>query len=75
MLAKLRILFWIGVVILFVPYLGVTSSVRTTLTIGIGALVIWLSFRIRKNYKELRFRMRRLDEAPTSTPELDIHTQ
>ncbi len=73
MISKLRILFWIGVLTLFVPYLGITSGVRTALTILIGVLIIWLSFRIRKNYKELRFRLRRMEE-PSSTPEINIDT-
>ncbi len=71
MIPKLRILFWIGVVTIFVPYLGITEGVRTALTILIGVAIIWMSFRIRKNYKELRFRLRRLEE-PSGTPEITI---
>lgn len=66
---KLRILFWIGIALLFVPYIGVTSRFRTAITIFLGILVVWLSFRIRKEYKILRFRLRRLEE-PSSTPEI-----
>jgi hypothetical protein len=67
--AKLRILFWLGVVTIFVPYLGITSGIRTALTILIGALIIWLSLRMRKHYKELKYKLRKLEEVPT-TPDL-----
>lgn len=74
MIGKLRILFWIGVVVLFVPYLGITSGIRTGLTIVLGALIIWLTLRLRKNYKEIRFKLRRMEE-PASTPQINTDTE
>jgi hypothetical protein len=71
--AKLRILFWLGVLTLFVPYLGITSGIRTGLTIAIGVLVIWITLRLRKQYKELKYRLRRLEE-PQSTPDLSTES-
>ncbi len=73
MIPKLRILFWIGVFTLCIPYLGITNGIRTAITVFVGVLIIWLTFRMRKQYKELRFKLRRLEEVPT-TPELDINT-
>ena len=74
MIAKIRILFWIGVLMLFVPYLGIRSGIRAILTVALGALVIWLSLRLRRQYKELRFRLRRFEE-PTSAPEVSTDTK
>lgn len=74
MSGKLRILFWVGVVILTLPYLGVTEGMRKMLTIASGALIIWLVFRLRKAHKEMRFRLRKFEEPPV-TQDIDIHTQ
>ena len=74
MLSKLKILFWIGIIMLFVPFLGITSPIRTGLTIVLGVLVIWISIRLRTHYKALRFRLRKFEETP-SLVDVDIHTQ
>lgn len=67
---KLRILFWVGVIALFVPFLGITSGMKAGLTIAIGVVVIWLTLRLRRNHKELRYKLRRLEE-PQGTPEIN----
>lgn len=74
MSGKLRLLFWIGILIMFVPYLGVTSGIRTGFTIILGMLIIWITIRLKHNYKELRFRLRRLEE-PMATPDVSSDAQ
>lgn len=74
MISKLRILFWIGIFMLFVPYLGITEGLRRPLIVLMGVLIIWLALRLRKNYKEIRFKLRRFEE-PASTPEINVDTQ
>jgi hypothetical protein len=63
MVGKLRLLLWIGIVILFVPFFGVPDTLRTGLTIVIGIVVIYLTFRIKHAYKQLKFTLRQ--GAPT----------
>ncbi len=58
MIRKLKLLLWIGIVLLFVPFFGVPDGVRTALTIMIGVLVIYLSMRITYGYKKLKFESR-----------------
>lgn len=72
MFTKLKILFWIGIVLLFLPFIGITSSMKTVLTIAFGALVVWIAIRMRRQYKELRFRLRKFEE-PTNTMDAEIH--
>jgi hypothetical protein len=74
MSAKLRILFWLGVITLFVPYFGITTGIRTVVTIIIGVLIIWITFRLRKQLKELRYRLKKFEEPPT-TPDLNTSGQ
>ncbi|HVY35888.1 MAG TPA: hypothetical protein VG982_01255 [Candidatus Paceibacterota bacterium] len=69
MIAKLRFLFWIGIVTIFVPYIGITNGIRTIFTILIGVLIIYLSIKLRKGYKELRFQIKKHDQESASVNE------
>lgn len=69
MIGKLRLLFWIGVLMLFVPYLGITSGFKTVLTIVLGILVIYLTFGLRRGYKQMRYQMRRTEQPENITVE------
>lgn len=74
MATKLKILFWAGIVLIFIPFIGVGTTIKHALTILIGALVLWIVFRMRKHYKELRFKLRKFEE-PTAVIDQDIHIQ
>ncbi len=71
MIRKLRILFWIGIVLLFVPFFGIHSSWKSILTVLIGVGIVYLSLSIRKDYKIIKFKLKRFEE-PQVQPE--IHT-
>jgi hypothetical protein len=58
MVGKLRLLLWIGIVLLFLPFFGVVDAIKTALTVAIGILLIVLTFRLRYAYKKLRFELR-----------------
>lgn len=73
MIAKLRILFWIGIVILFLPFFGVPDWLRTALTIAIGIVIIYLTFSLRRSYKKLRFELRQGAIVPQPSTEPTIH--
>lgn len=59
---KLRFLFWIGIFLLCIPFFGVPGTWKTIGIIIAGAVVILLSFSFRRNYKELRNKLRRLEQ-------------
>jgi predicted dinucleotide-binding enzyme len=63
---KLQILFWIGIVLLFVPFFGIPETAKTILTIVIGMILIIISFKLKHAHKELKFRLRRYEE-PSQT--------
>ncbi len=67
MLGKLRVLFWTGIVLLFVPYIGVTEGVKTMLTIAIALVILITVFKLRRSYREMKFRLRRYEEPATTT--------
>lgn len=73
MIAKLRILFWIGIIILFLPFFGVPDWLRTALTIAIGIVIIYLTFSLRRSYKKLRFELRQGAIVPQPSTEPTIH--
>ncbi len=67
MLGKLRLLFWTGIVLLLVPYIGVTEGVKTMLTIAIALIILITVFKLRRSYREMKFRLRRYEEPATTT--------
>ena len=73
MIGKLRLLFWIGVALLFIPYVGIFHSWKNGITILLGILIIYLTFKIRRDYKMLRFKMRRYERIETETVEGEQH--
>jgi hypothetical protein len=68
MKGKLRLLQWVGIVVLFLPFFGVPDWLRTTLTIVIGLVLIYLAYSLRFAYKKLKFELR-----PQAEPASDIH--
>lgn len=62
MIGKLRILFWIGVILLVLPHLGIPDTGKTIFTIALGLVVITLSIKLRHAYKKLKFQLRHVDQ-------------
>lgn len=58
MKGKLRLLLWIGIIVLFLPYFGVPDWLRTSLTVLIGIVLIYLSYSLKYAYKKLKFELR-----------------
>lgn len=58
MKGKLRLLLWIGIIVLFLPFFGVPDWLRTTLTIIIGIVLIYLAYTLKYAYKKLKFELR-----------------
>ncbi len=65
MIGKLRILFWTGIVLLFVPQFGIPQTFKSILTVGLGILVIVLALKLRHGYKKLKFQLRHTEEVTT----------
>ncbi len=62
MISKLRVLLWIGIGLLFLPYFGFPDAWRTVITICLGIVIIILVFKLRREYKILKFQIRRYEE-------------
>ncbi len=62
MIGKLRLLLWIGIVLLFLPYLGFPDIWRTVLTIILGISIILLSFKLKYEYKKVKFELHKSEE-------------
>ena len=69
MIGKIRLLFWIGMIVLFIPYFGIPNTWKNIALGGIGIILILISFRMRKVYKSMKFRLRRFEQ---SVPAEDI---
>lgn len=73
MSTKLRTLFWIGIVLLFLPHIGVTDNTKGIITIVLGVVVIAITFAIGRNYKKMRLMLRRFEQ--TTSVDQSIHTE
>lgn len=62
MIAPLRVVFWLGVLMLFVPFLGIPNTWKGLLAALVGILLIFCTFRIRKSYKRLKLSIRKLEQ-------------
>lgn len=71
MIAKLRVVFWIGIVLLFVPFIGIPESGKSIITVAIGIVIIILSLKLKRAHKELKFRLRRYEEPTTTTESIN----
>lgn len=56
-----------GIVLLFLPYLGIPDTTKKLLTILIGIAVIIFSIKLRHGYKKLKFQLRRVEEPQQSS--------
>ena len=63
--SKLRALFWVGVIVLFLPYIGLPDGWKAVLTIILGLTIIVLVFKSRREYKALKFQLRRYEQPST----------
>jgi len=62
MLTRLRVLFWVGVFVLFLPYYGITDFIRSVITFIAGFGIIFLALRLRHDYKLMKLRLKRLEQ-------------
>jgi low affinity Fe/Cu permease len=63
MIDKLRILFWLGIVMLFLPFFGIPNTWKMILAVLVGIVLITLSFLLRKKYRIMRLHIRTLENA------------
>ncbi len=63
MIAKLRLLFWLGIVMLFLPFLGIPNAWKTGIAIIIGIFLIAMSLGLRRHYRHLRHVIRNLEHS------------
>jgi|GEM_PF-1397444 len=61
MIGKLRLLFWLGIVMMFLPFFGIPNTWKTVLAILIGIVLIALSFSLREKHRLLRTIIRNLE--------------
>ena len=70
MIGKLRLLFWLGIIMIFLSFLGIPNTWKMIMAILIGIALIIISFSLRKKYRSLRLVIRNLER---SVPEKNLH--
>lgn len=58
MLRKLRTLFWLGILMLILPFIGIPNTIKMIVAIGIGLGLIILAVSMRKEYRTLRMKLK-----------------
>jgi len=61
MIGKLRLLFWLGIIMLFLPFLGIPNTWKTILAVVVGIMLIALSISMRKTHRSIRSIIRNLE--------------
>lgn len=72
MLGKLKVLFLSGIIILFLPYIGIPDSWKDIGSIVFGVLIIYLTFALKYQYKVMKSRLNRLEQ-PIMNNDIQIH--
>lgn len=65
MIGKLRLLFWIGIFMIFLPFLGIPNTWKMTITMLIGIGLITTAVALRKRHRTLRGIIRNLEHTVT----------
>ncbi len=71
MISKLRAVRLIGIVFLFVPFLGLPTPYKTGITIILGLALIYMSYTLKRAYKRLKFELRQ-EQVVSTTPHATI---
>lgn len=72
-MAKLRLLFWLGVVMLFLSFVGIPDTMKVITAIGVGACIIALAFLLRRDHR--RVRAKYVEHAPHVQPLIEDMSQ
>lgn len=67
MIGKLRLLFWMGIFMIFLPFLGIPNTWKMILAILIGIGLIIMAVTLRKRHRTLRGIIRNLEHTITET--------
>lgn len=67
MLAKLKILFIIGIFVLVLPYVGIPGSWKNLIEIALGAFIIYIVFSLKHDYKLMKIKLGKVDQPITNT--------
>lgn len=62
MIGNISIVFWVGFGMLFLPFFGIPDSWKLILAVLIGCALMFLSFVLRKNYKLMKYKLRKLEQ-------------
>lgn len=54
MIGKLRLLFWLGIIMLFLPFFGIPNTWKMIIALLIGVTLIGIAILLRNNYRALR---------------------
>ena len=65
MVGKLRLLFWLGIVMLFLPFLGIPNTWKMVLAVLIGIILIVIAMLLRRNHRAMRIIVRNLEQTIT----------
>jgi NADH:ubiquinone oxidoreductase subunit K len=63
MIGKIRIVFWLGVVLMFLPFFGIPNTWKTVIAILIGISLVLIAVQLRKHYRSLRIIIRNLEQS------------
>lgn len=67
MIGKIRIVFWLGIVMMFLPFFGIPNTWKTVMAIIVGLLLVVIAFLLRKHYRTMRSIIKNLEHTVAET--------
>ncbi len=67
MIGKFRVLFWLGIVMLFLPFFGIPNTWKTGIAVLVGIILIALSVLLRNSYRAMRIIIKNLEHTVINT--------
>lgn len=62
MIGKIKVVLWVGITLLFLPYVGLPRSWKAIISVLLGTALIYISFTLKRVYKWMRFQLRRFEQ-------------
>jgi Ca2+/Na+ antiporter len=63
MIGKVRTVFWLGIVMMFLPFFGIPNTWKTALAVIIGVTLVVIAFLLRKHYRIMRGVIKNLEHS------------
>lgn len=63
MIGHVRTVLWLGVIMMFLPFLGIPNTWKAVCAVGAGVVLVYTAFNLRKHYRAMRSVIKNLEHS------------